>query len=118
MTTSQAYPWTDRKRKLRALGQHDFHPFGLDYMAGVDTAAGLPAGFSHVNAPAQRFVVFSHHGRVSNIRETIDAVHKWLPTSGRSAAQPGRDLPLLMERYGEKFDPQAGSGETWTPIEE
>jgi AraC family transcriptional regulator len=94
------------------------NPFGLDYMAGVEvsSAAGLSAGFSHVNVPAQRYVVFSHHGPVSRIRDTIDAVHKWSHTSGVSAAQPGRDLPVMLERYGERFDPQTGSGdiEIWT----
>ncbi|HEY1469484.1 MAG TPA: GyrI-like domain-containing protein [Candidatus Acidoferrum sp.] len=96
------------------------NPFGFDYMAGVEVSStsGLPAGFSHVNVPEQRYVVFAHHGPVSNIRATIDAVHKWLPTSGLSAAQPGHDLPVMLERYGEGFDPQTGGGdiEIWTPI--
>jgi len=78
------------------------NPFGFDYLVGVEVSgtAGLPAGFSYVSVPAQRYVVFSHPGHVSNIRETIDAANKWLPTSGLSAAQPGRDLPLMLERYG------------------
>jgi AraC family transcriptional regulator len=98
------------------------NPFGFDYMAGVEVSStsGLPAGFSHVTMPAQRYVVFSHHGPVSNIRDTIDAAHKWFVTSGLSAAQAGHDLPVMLERYGEGFDPRTGSGdiEIWTPIKE
>ena len=98
------------------------NPFGFDYMVGVEVSStsGLPAGFSHVSIPAQRYVVFSHHGPVSNIRDTIDAVHKWFLTSGLSGAQAGQDLPVMLERYGEGFDPQTGSGdiEIWTPIKE
>jgi AraC family transcriptional regulator len=72
-----------------------------------------------VSIPAKRYVVFSHHGPVSNIR-AIDAVHKWFLTSGLSGAQAGHDLPVMLERYGEGFDPQTGSGdiEIWTPIKE
>jgi AraC family transcriptional regulator len=96
------------------------NPFGFDYMAGVEvtSTSGLPTGFSHVNVRAQRYVVFAHHGPVSRIRETIDAAHKWFLTSGLSASQPAQDLPAMLERYGEGFDPQTGSGdiEIWTPI--
>ena len=96
------------------------NPFGFDYMAGVEVSSksGLPAGFSHVNVPAQRYVVFAHYAPVSTIRETIDAAHKWLLASGLSVAEPARDLPVMLERYGEGFDPQTGSGdiEIWTPI--
>jgi AraC family transcriptional regulator len=57
---------------------------------------------------------------VSNIRDTIDALHKWFLTSGLSGAQAGRDLAVILERYGEAFDPRTGSGdiEIWTPIKE
>jgi AraC family transcriptional regulator len=96
--------------------------FGFDYVAGVEVSStsGLPPGFSHLSIPAQRYVVFSHHGPVSNIRDTIDAVHNWFLTSGLSAPQAGHDLPVMLERYGEGFDPRTGSGdiEIWTPIKE
>jgi AraC family transcriptional regulator len=98
------------------------NPFGFDYMVGVEVSStsGLPAGFSYVSIPGQRYVAFSHRGPVSNIRDTIDAVHKWFLTSGFSGAQAGHDLPVMLERYGERFDPQTGSGdiEIWTPIKE
>jgi len=98
------------------------NPTGFDYMAGVEVSStsGQPAGFSHVSVPELRYVVFSHHGPVSNIRDTIDAVHKWFLTSALSGAQAGRDLPVMLERYGEGFDPRTGSGdiEIWTPIKE
>jgi AraC family transcriptional regulator len=70
--------------------------------------------------PPRSYVAFSHRGPVSNIRDTIDAVHKWFLTSGFSGAQAGHDLPVMLERYGERFDPQTGSGdiEIWTPIKE
>jgi AraC family transcriptional regulator len=97
-------------------------PFGFEYMAGVEASstAGLPAGFSHVNIPVQRNVVFSHHDHVSNIPFTLDAIHKWHQTSGLTPAPSVPDLPFVLERYGEGFDPRTGTGdiEIWTPLKE
>lgn len=88
------------------------------YLAGVEVerADDLPEPFGHLEIPAQRYAVFRHHGHVSEIRYTMDAIFReWLPRSGRTPANDGTDC---FERYDETFDPATGTGgiEIWIPI--
>jgi AraC family transcriptional regulator len=97
-------------------------PFEFDYMSGVEVTqdATLDEGFASVSVPALHYAVFTHEGPVSRIRETIDAAwNKWMPSSGHRPVKAGPDVPYMMERYGEGFDPQSMSGdiELWIPIE-
>ena len=94
---------------------------GIDYLSGVEVAscAGLPAEFSCVSIPAQRYAVFLHHGHVSKVNETCDAIGKqWFPGSGHQLAHPTADAPDFFERYTEAFNPRTGMGgiEVWIPI--
>jgi AraC family transcriptional regulator len=87
-----------------------------DYICGVEVAnfSELPAEFSRVRIPPQRYAVFSHRDHVSTIRRTITSIwNKWLPASGHEIA----DAPNF-ERYGEDFDPKSGTGsiEIWVPL--
>jgi predicted transcriptional regulator YdeE len=89
---------------------------GFDYLSGVEVSEGalLPKELSHVRIPAGRYAVFTHRGHVSTIAQTLDAIWtKWLPSSGHQAA----DAPCF-ERYGNEFDPQAGTGgfEIWVAL--
>jgi AraC family transcriptional regulator len=89
---------------------------GFDYLTGVEVSvtANLPKDFSQVHVPACRYAVFAHRKHVSSIPDTIEAIWtKWLPNSGHQAAETPS-----FERYGEKFDPQAGMGdvEIWVPL--
>jgi AraC family transcriptional regulator len=89
---------------------------GFDYLCGVEvsSAAGLPADFSHVRLPAQRYAVFIHSKHVSLIPNTLDAIwRKWLPNSGYQAAETPS-----FERYSEDYNAQTGMGgtEIWVPI--
>jgi AraC family transcriptional regulator len=94
---------------------------GFGYLAGVEVSSigDLPADWSVATFPAQRYVVFSHHDQVCKLCETLDAIHRWLPTSGLQVvhAQPGG--PAFFERYGEEFNPHTGLGgmEIWYPVE-
>lgn len=97
-------------------------PFEFDYMSGVEARqdAALADGFASVSIPALRYAVFTHEGPVSRIRETIDAAwNKWMRVSGHRPVKAGPDVPYMLERYGEGFDPQTMSGdiELWIPIE-
>lgn len=96
-------------------------PFSFESMAGVEVSGptGLPTDFSVTSIPAMRYVIFTHHGSVSNISKTIDAIfQQWLPNSGKSFLQPTPDVPYMIERYDERFDPQTASGdvELWIPV--
>jgi AraC family transcriptional regulator len=87
-----------------------------DYVCGVEVSSfsALPAEFSRVRVPQQRYAVFSHRGHVSTIRRTINTIwSKWLPESGHDVA----DAPNF-ERYGEDFDGGTGTGtvEIWVPL--
>ena len=89
----------------------------FDYICGVEVASfsDLPADFSRVRVPAQRYAVFSHRDHISSIRRTVNTIwNRWLPESGHEVA----DAPNF-ERYGDSFDPQSGTGglEIWIPIE-
>ncbi|MBC8136621.1 MAG: AraC family transcriptional regulator [Fibrella sp.] len=93
-------------------GQPDF-----DYLTvfEVSDTTGLPADFTTMEIPAQRYAVFPHTGHVSTVCETIDAIfRKWLPKSGFEVT----GKPDLLERYGENFNPATGAGdiEIWVPI--
>lgn len=97
-------------------------PFEFDYLCGVEVEpqAAVAEGFASMEVPAQRYAVFTHEGPVSRIRETIDAAwNQWMPTSGHHPVRVGKDVPYMLERYGEKFDAQTMSGdiELWIPIE-
>lgn len=92
----------------------------FEYMAGVEVSdsSGLPSGLTTVKIPAQRYAVFSHHGHVSAIHQTCEKIAKWLPNSGYTSVESVADAPDLLERYGEEFNPQTGTGgiEIWVPI--
>jgi len=88
----------------------------FEYVAGVEVTSfdDVPAEFSRVRVPAQRYAVFSHREHISRLRATCHAIwNKWLPGSGYEHA----DAPDF-ERYDERFDPRTGNGvvEIWVPI--
>ena len=88
------------------------------YLTGVEVAPGteLPENFGHLEIPAHRYAIFTHHGHVSAISRTMRSIFdEWLPQSGHAHAADGADF---FERYGEAFDPKTGTGgiEIWLPI--
>lgn len=88
----------------------------FDYICGVEVSdfSALPADFSRVRIPEQRYAVFPHRGHISDIRRTCNTIwSKWLPESGHEVV----DAPTF-ERYAENFDPTTGMGgvEIWIPI--
>ena len=94
---------------------------GIDYLTGVEVSncSRLPSEFTCVSIPARRYAVFAHHGHVSKLIETCDAIGtKWGPGSGYELARGGADVPDFFERYTEEFDPRTGMGgmEVWVPI--
>jgi AraC family transcriptional regulator len=95
-------------------------PVGIDYLAGVEVSSSsrLPSEFSVATIPAQNYAVFSHREHVSKLRETLDAIDKWLPGSGLEVGSEAAGAPNFFERYSEEFDPQTGMGgvEIWVPI--
>jgi AraC family transcriptional regulator len=98
------------------------NPISFDYLAGVEVSGNqnLPEGFSPADIPALRYAIFPHYENVSAIPKTVDAIfHNWFPTSGHAHIQGKSDLPYMLERYGEKFNPQTGTGdiEIWIPMQ-
>lgn len=89
------------------------------YMAAAEVtdAEGLPDGFATFRVPAQRYAVFTHRGHVSGITATVGQVFRqWLPASGHAHG----DMPDLLERYDDRFDPYTGTGaiEIWIPLKD
>jgi len=74
---------------------------GIDYLTGVEvsSSSGLPGDFSVITIPAQKYAVFSHREHVSELRETLDAIDKWLPGSGLEAACGSAETPSFFERF-------------------
>ncbi len=93
---------------------------GVDYVCGVEVSGkpGLPAEFTSVNIPPQRYAVFVQRDHVSNLHQTMEAIGHWFPESGHEVAPPPAGAPNFFERYGPKFDPLTGYGdiEVWIPI--
>lgn len=92
---------------------------GFRYLCGVRVAGedGLPERAATLCVPAQRYAVFLHRGHVSALGATCEAMMcDWLPRSGATPAAQ----PVMLERYGEAFDPATGSGvvEVWFALGE
>lgn len=88
----------------------------MDYMTGIEVRdfSDLPKEFARLRVPEHLYAVFQHHGHVSAIRGTMNAIwNHWLPQSGYEAA----DAPGL-ERYDKNFSPETGLGgfEIWIPV--
>ena len=88
----------------------------FDYLAGVEVSgfSDLPAEFSRLRIPPQRYAIFTHREHVSTMRNVAVTIWtKWLPESGYEAV----DAPYL-EYYGEDFDGRTGMGgfQMWIPI--
>ena len=88
----------------------------FDYIASVEVSCltDLPDDFSHLQIPAQKYVVFSHHDHISALRNTVYTIwNQWFPESQYHQAEAPD-----FERYDERFDPQSGTGvvEIWVPI--
>lgn len=87
------------------------------YMAAAEIrdAEALPSGFSTLKLPRQRYAIFVHRGHISGIANTAHHIFTtWFPQSGYRHGE----LPDLMERYDERFDPHSGMGavEIWVPL--
>jgi AraC family transcriptional regulator len=87
------------------------------YLAGVEVSGlcDLDSSLTGIRLPAQRWAVFPHDGHITAIAATAGAIFgQGLPAAGLTAA----DLPDILERYDEKFNPQTGEGgfEIWVPV--
>src|SRR5882762_5684874 len=88
-----------------------------EYICGVEVSdfSRLPAEFSRLRIPEQRYAVFAHRDHIAAIRRTWFTIwNKWLPESGHQVVEAPE-----FERYGEEFDPRTGTGglEIWIPIQ-
>jgi AraC family transcriptional regulator len=90
---------------------------GFDYLSGVEVTdfSRLPEEMHRLALPAQSYLVFAHLEHVSRIGDAIHAIFtNWFPSPNfeRTPNSP------FFERYGEKFDVEAGRGdvEIWIPV--
>lgn len=93
----------------------------FDYLAGMEIGdrSGVPTEWSEVTLPEQQYAVFTHHRHVSQLRQTIHNIFdQWLPASGYVHAAGGPGMVHFIERYGDTFNPQTGTGdiELWLPV--
>jgi AraC family transcriptional regulator len=80
------------------------------YLAGFSVApdSKVPAGMTKWVIPAQTYALFTHHGPVTRLSETISYIYRvWLPRSKFQSA----DGPEL-ERYDERFKDGSDDSET------
>jgi AraC family transcriptional regulator len=88
----------------------------FDCVCGVEVEdfSRLPADWSRVRIPEQRYAIFLQRAHISTIRSTWNTIwNHWLPESGYEVV----DAPNC-ERYGDDFDSATGMGgfEIWIPI--
>lgn len=93
----------------------------FDYLAGMEIGdrSGVPTEWSEVTLPEQQYAVFTHQQHVSQLRQTIHNIFdQWLPASGYVHAAGGPGMVHFIERYGDTFNPQTGTGdiELWLPV--
>ncbi len=96
---------------------------GIEYLAAVEVLdlEQAPAEMQRLSLPALTYAVFPHHGHVSTLSHTIDAIQTtWLQQPGGGTYSNTPDAPAFFERYGPAYDPVAGKGdvEIWFPIED
>ena len=95
-------------------------PDSIHYFCGVEACenAKLSGEFTHVSIPAHRFAKFSHHDHVSKLHETEMAIMDNWAAEHRNEMARDPKLPLMVEYYGPKFNPQTGTGdmEVWIPV--
>jgi AraC family transcriptional regulator len=87
-----------------------------DYLTGVEVKdfSTVPAEFSRLKLPPQRYAVFTHKDHISSIRRTwLSIWNKGLPEAGLEATGGPE-----FERYDERFDGRTGQGEVeiWIPV--
>ena len=87
----------------------------IDYLCGVEVSdpAKVPAEWSQLRIPEQKYAVFTHREHISAIRRTWFSIYKWLAEAGyKTAGAPEFEL------YPESFNPMTGLGgvEIWIPI--
>jgi AraC family transcriptional regulator len=89
----------------------------LEYIAAVEVSgdAPPPAGLIRRSVPAHQYLVFTHTGHVSTVKDSY--AHIWGEAIPASGHQPAGD-PTCIEMYDERFDPQTGNGgfEIWVPV--
>lgn len=93
----------------------DGGPRKFEYVAAVEVRkpGAVPAGMVARTIPAARYIVFTHVGPVSAIKETIHAVWtRWLPRSGHTALNAAE-----FELYDERFNPvDGGEVDLYIPV--
>lgn len=97
----------------------------FDYMAGMEIKkdiadrSSVPTEWFEITIPEQQYAIFAHQQHVSQLHQTIhDIFDQWLPGSGYVHAVGGAGKVHFIERYGEAFNPQTGTGdiEIWLPV--
>jgi AraC family transcriptional regulator len=88
----------------------------FDYVCGIEVndSIRLPADWSRVLIPEQRYAVFFQREHISTIRSMWNAIwNDWLPESGYEATEAPN-----FERYGDNFNSVTGRGgfEIWLPV--
>lgn len=124
--------WTEFARRAGEIPNPDSTPaafgamFGAPnnfaYVAGLSSSGGtVPAGMRELEVPAGNYAKFAFQVEKgeelpAKIQEHFQKIGKeWMPASGLKMRWPA---PVL-ERYGEKFNPETMSGEVeiWMPVE-
>ena len=123
--------WTEFARRAGEIPNPDSTPaafgamFGAPnnfaYVAGLSSSGGaVPEGMRELEVPAGNYAKFAFQAKGADgfadlVREHFEKIGKeWMPASGLKMRWPA---PVL-ERYGEKFDPQTMTGEVeiWMPV--
>jgi len=88
----------------------------FEYISGWEVKPGAQhmPDFTYVDIPAQTYLVFTHRGQASTIRNTCDII--WEEFFPQSKYEPSQGPEF--ELYDERFDPETNSGitELWIPI--
>ena len=86
----------------------------FEYMCGVqvDSFDSVDDSWGRMRVPQAHYAVFTHHGPIHGIRQTIADAHAWLEGNGdwRDGETPE------FERYGPDFNPAGGGVEMWVPV--
>ena len=116
-------PNPDSESGPAAFGAMFGAPDNFLYVAGVSSRGGaIPEGMRELEVPAGNYARFAFQakgggtGFADFIREQFQKINReWLPASGLKMRWPAP----VMERYGERFDPKAMTGEVeiWMPVE-
>jgi len=83
----------------------------------VSNTNDIPDGMVIRDVPANKYAVFTHHGKLDTLQETYKYIYEtWLPQSGLEMASPHFDMEVYDDRF--EFDSDKSEFDIYVAVKE